>query len=221
MKILLTGIVCLVALCNTTGIYAQADTAKTLTLKVTNLHCNRHVHHCFSHLGYQPGADRENHRDNTGLRRQGRNSLPGEEGAHQEKGTLMRTLVIVLASLYAAACSAQSVKGKIFGEQGGNKEILPGAIVRWIGTTEAAIANESGVFELSGGGTGDRRIVASITGFVTDTITPGEKTYLSIVLQADSKTLDEVLIRDRSGAYISSLSVVLGTIFNKRSRIKL
>ena len=40
MKILLTGIVCLVALCGTTGIYAQADTAKTLTLKVTNLHCN-------------------------------------------------------------------------------------------------------------------------------------------------------------------------------------
>ena len=40
MKILLTGIACLLCLCTTSDASGQADTAKTITLKVTNLHCN-------------------------------------------------------------------------------------------------------------------------------------------------------------------------------------
>lgn len=40
MRILLSGILCLLLSCVTGAAFAQADTAKTITLKVTNLHCN-------------------------------------------------------------------------------------------------------------------------------------------------------------------------------------
>ncbi|MBX2905841.1 MAG: hypothetical protein KF744_07380 [Taibaiella sp.] len=40
MKIMLGGILCLLLSCVTDAAFAQADTAKTITVKVTNLHCN-------------------------------------------------------------------------------------------------------------------------------------------------------------------------------------
>lgn len=132
----------------------------------------------------------------------------------------MRLLILLLLVAHSWLCHGQAVNGKLFGMQGGNREILPGGVVRWIGTTRAATANENGVFELKDDGITDRRLVAEMMGFVTDTVTPGSKTYLSIVLQVDSKTLDGVTIRDRSGAYISSLSVGKTEVINQHELSK-
>jgi outer membrane receptor for ferrienterochelin and colicins len=132
----------------------------------------------------------------------------------------MRRLIIVCILLAGVPLHAQTVKGKLFGQGKDEKEILPGGIVRWIGTTIAGTTNENGVFELPAEGVTDRRIIASMMGFVTDTIAVGDKTYVSITLKKDPKQLKEVVIKDRSNAYISGLSVEKTEVINQRELSK-
>lgn len=132
----------------------------------------------------------------------------------------MKNLLLVCLIIFPLSLQAQVLKGKLFGQDGSNKEILPGGVVRWIGTEIAATTNENGVFELSLSGVSDRRIIASNMGFITDTVVVGEKTYLSIVLRKDAKNLGEVTIRDRSGAYISSINVNQTEVINQRELTK-
>lgn len=132
----------------------------------------------------------------------------------------MRKLTIVLL-LLSGTCSAQSLKGKLFGlNNATNKEILPGGTVRWLGTQSATFANENGVFDLPLAGITDFRVVASYMGFVTDTIDVTGKTYVSIVLKKDATELSTVTITDRKGAYISALSVGQTEVINQRELTK-
>lgn len=132
----------------------------------------------------------------------------------------MRLSIIACLFFLSLPLYAQNVKGKLFGEAGTGKEILPGGTVRWIGTETAAFANENGVFELPLAGITDRRIIATNMGFVADTIVVGDKTYISIVLRKNDKELGTVVITDKSGAYISSLSVGQTEIINQRELSK-
>ncbi len=132
----------------------------------------------------------------------------------------MRTLLIACFLMSSLSLHAQTLKGKLFGQNGADKEILPDGLVRFIGTTVAATTNENGVFEISLDGISDRRIIASNAGFVTDTILVGEKTYMSIVLRRDAKELGAVTITDRSGAYISALDVNQTQVINQRELSK-
>ena len=133
----------------------------------------------------------------------------------------MRSVVIsLLLALLAGQVNAQNLKGKLFGLEGGNREILPGGIVRWLGTETFVVVNENGFFELSMQGISDKRIIASNLGFLTDTITVGEKTYLSIVLRKDATALNGVTVTDRTGAYISELSVGKTEVINQKELSK-
>ncbi len=131
----------------------------------------------------------------------------------------MRWLLAACLLCASATLHAQAIKGKLFGQEGTNKEILPGALVRWMGTTVAATANENGVYELPADGITDRRIIASMTGFMSDTIAVGDKTYLSITLKRDAKALKEVTVTDRAG-HISGLDVGKTEIINQRELTK-
>jgi outer membrane receptor for ferrienterochelin and colicins len=132
----------------------------------------------------------------------------------------MRRLILLCLLCPAIAVQAQTLKGKIFGEAGAEKEILPGASVHWIGTDTGAAANENGVYELPLTGITDRRVVAQSTGYLSDTISVGDRTYLSIVLHKDAQLLKEVTISDRSGAYVAHLSVSQTAVINQRELSK-
>ncbi|GAA4464007.1 TonB-dependent receptor [Nemorincola caseinilytica] len=131
----------------------------------------------------------------------------------------MSRMTIVLL-LLAHMCGAQTIKGKLFGEGVQGKEILPGGMVRWLGTDVATFANENGVFELPVSSIKDRRLIASNMGFVTDTIAVGDRTYVSITLRRDAKDLGTVTITDRSGARLSTTSVGQTEIINQRELSK-
>lgn len=132
----------------------------------------------------------------------------------------MRRAILICLLMGACSLHAQTIKGKLFGQTGDEREILPGGMVRWIGTTVGAYANENGVFELPAEGITDLRIIASSVGFVTDTIAAGNKTYLSITLRKDAKQLGEVTVKDRSGAYISAMSVIQTEVINQHELSK-
>jgi outer membrane receptor for ferrienterochelin and colicins len=107
----------------------------------------------------------------------------------------MKIILSLLLSIFFLSTNAQTIKGKLFGEDGGNREILPGGTIRWVESSKAVVVNENGVFELSATGITDLRIIASYAGYVTDTIATEGKIYLSIVLQKDLKQLGNVTVK--------------------------
>ena len=60
----------------------------------------------------------------------------------------MRAIATTLLLFVSVTLSAQTIKGKLFGESDNGKEILPGGSLNFIGNTNTVFANENGVFEL-------------------------------------------------------------------------
>lgn len=91
---------------------------------------------------------------------------------------------------------AQNLKGKVFGSNGTDKEILPGASVHWLHTSTGTTANENGVFSIDIPADGEKKLVVSFTGYDADTITITAQTYLSVTLKENS-LLKEVTIKEQ------------------------
>ncbi len=132
---------------------------------------------------------------------------------------MIRTIAITILLLISSTLSAQTIKGKLFGESDNGKEILPGGTLNFIGTTNAVSANENGVFELSLDGISDKRIIARESGYITDTLEIGEKTYLSITLRRNANELKGVTVTDSRAAYISS-GAIKTEVINQRELSK-
>ncbi len=116
--------------------------------------------------------------------------------------------ILILSFLFCSgvnSLSAQTLGGKVFGQAEKEKEILPGAVVRWLSTTISATTNENGVFQISTAGVTDKRLVVSFTGFTSDTILVGEKTYLSIILKPTENSLGGVTVAGSSDTKLSRI----------------
>jgi len=116
-------------------------------------------------------------------------------------------LFFLLSLSIPFSLKAQTLKGKLFGLIDKEKEILPGASIQSIETGQKVQVNENGVFELPWVNISDKRIVASETGFVSDTIDVGDKSYLSIILHPNATSLKGVTVKDTRAAYLSSATI--------------
>lgn len=121
----------------------------------------------------------------------------------------MKTIVTLLLLLKVViSADAQVLKGKVFGKMEIEKEILPGASVYWLGTTIGATANENGLFAIETSGISDKRLVISFVGFISDTLSITNQTYLTATL-IGTKELKQVEVTDKiSTAYISSINSI-------------
>lgn len=116
---------------------------------------------------------------------------------------------------------AQTISGKIFGNGPTEKEILPGATVKWIGAKKGTVSNENGVFNLDKAGISDLRLITSFSGFETDTLAVEEKTYFSITLQPISTRVDDVTVTgSRPNAYISSYNAIKTEVITQKELTK-
>ncbi len=122
--------------------------------------------------------------------------------------------------LFAGGASAQTLTGKVFGGSAEAKEIVPGAVVRWLTGGGGTAANENGVYRLPAAQTPDRRIIISAAGYRNDTLDAGDKTYFSVTLQQSAMALTGVEIRDVRGTYISTLSVAQTEVITARELSK-
>ena len=73
-----------------------------------------------------------------------------------------------------------------------NGEPVIGASVVEVGTTNGIMTDMDGKFELSVKANGSLQV--SYVGFVTQTIKPGNKNNIQIILQEDNQALDEVVV---------------------------
>ncbi len=132
----------------------------------------------------------------------------------------MRGWILTALILYGYTVQAQTIKGKLFGMGENGREILPGGLIHWLGTSTGTSVNENGVFELPLSNIKDRRIVAAMTGYTTDTITVGDKPYITIVLQRAANVLGTVTVSDRSSEQISAMEVGKTEIISQRELTK-
>ena len=121
----------------------------------------------------------------------------------------MKTIVTLLLLLRVViSTDAQVLKGKVFGKKEIEKEILPGASVHWLSTTIGATANENGLFSIETSGISDKRLVISFVGFISDTLSITNQTYVTAIL-VGTKELKQVEVTDKiSTAYISSINSI-------------
>jgi outer membrane receptor for ferrienterochelin and colicin len=132
----------------------------------------------------------------------------------------MRLLFLFLI-LLPLTLSAQSIKGKIFGKTPSGNEILPGATLTLVGTTQGAVSNEFGVFEILVPADADPRLLVSFLGFKTDTVAIAGRTYFSIYLSPDPKNLEAAtVVAQQGGSFISALQGIKVEVINQKELTK-
>ncbi|MBV6479988.1 MAG: Vitamin B12 transporter BtuB [Ignavibacteria bacterium] len=111
-------------------------------------------------------------------------------------------IAVFLIIICASDTYAQKIKGTVYGKAGNKKEILDGAIVKWINTKSGTVTDENGSFELSTDGISDKRFIVSYIGYKADTIDAENNLNPEIVLISNSTT-DEIIVEDkRASTYI-------------------
>jgi hypothetical protein len=80
-------------------------------------------------------------------------------------------------------------------------EVLPGAIVRWIGEKKAVSTNEDGMFHLNAW-SGEQKIITSCVGFGNDTteVKPGSK-EVEITLYDNASIAEAVVTGKHTGTF--------------------
>ena len=135
-----------------------------------------------------------------------------------KRGILLACLLFGFISTHA-----QTLTGKIFGKTNSDKEILPGATIHWLGTAIGTVANENGVFELTLNGITDKRLVASFLGYKTDTVSVGDRTYISLTLREADSSLNlrtVTVFGDRGTAYISNKNPIKTEVITQKELTK-
>lgn len=129
--------------------------------------------------------------------------------------------LLLLISLFPCVLSAQTIKGKIFGKTPSGNEILPGATLTLVGTTQGVVSNEFGVFEILVPADADPRLLVSFLGFKTDTVAIAGRTYFSVYLEPDSKYLEAAtVVAQQGGSFISALQGIKVEVINQKELTK-
>ncbi len=106
------------------------------------------------------------------------------------------------------AIVARSLKGRVVSEKGNP---LPGVTLQVKGTGNAVITNDGGEFELKN--IPDNAVlVVSMIGYVTQEVPTGAQTELGIVLQEDTKKLNEVVVVGYGSQLKTSLTSAVATV---------
>jgi outer membrane receptor for ferrienterochelin and colicins len=107
----------------------------------------------------------------------------------------LSTLLVLLATTLSA--SAQALHGEVLEAPAkGKKAPLIGANVYWLGTNLSAVSDASGHFHIARSAKSNR-LVVSMVGYRSDTLTITSQSEIEIILAADN-SLDEVVVRSTS-----------------------
>ncbi|GAB3226787.1 TonB-dependent receptor [Hymenobacter seoulensis] len=120
-------------------------------------------------------------------------------------GRLLASAGVVLGSVLPAwaqtpDASVAPIRGQVLDAT--TKSPVPGAVVRWLGTTaEAVTTDEQGAFSLvRPAGKGSNRLIINFLGYQADTVQAGGTGYLRIPLQRSAE-LAEVKVEGRALSY--------------------
>jgi outer membrane receptor for ferrienterochelin and colicins len=122
----------------------------------------------------------------------------------------MKKIVIQLFILVAfISCNLYSqekhndIDGIVYGVTGEVKEVLDGAIVKWINTRKGTLTENGGKFCIDTEKISDLRLIVMYTGYKTDTVAVGDKNFVEVVLHNTTTTKTIVVEGQTSTSFIS------------------
>lgn len=117
-------------------------------------------------------------------------------------------LVLLLLCCCQLAAQNKTITGKVVDAK--TEEPIIGASVSVVGTSGGTITDLDGKFSISVAP--GKELQVSFIGFVTQTVKIGKTTKLNIILEEDSKTLDEVVVvafgTQKKESMISSIETI-------------
>jgi outer membrane receptor for ferrienterochelin and colicins len=121
---------------------------------------------------------------------------------------------IIWIFLLSGSAYAQMLHGTIKEFDDHKKLVpLPGASVRWSGTTYGAITDTSGTFNLNKITAGENKLIVSFIGYKTDTIEiAADQTEIKIVLTSSSELKELVITGELEGSYFSKMKPLNTTV---------
>ncbi len=134
---------------------------------------------------------------------------------------MKNAFLIIIFLCFAVNVHSQTISGKVFGKKGSYNEILHGATLVWVGTTNAVSTDESGVFKINSDGITDKRLIATYFGYREDTIEINEQKYISIYLEPFQKDLTAVtVIGSYSSSFISRSNPIKTEVITQKELTK-
>ena len=116
---------------------------------------------------------------------------------------ILLTFLIFINNLFSQA-PGTSIDGMVFGTSGNSKEPLTGAVVKWINTKKGTITESDGKFHLEAENISDKRIIVSFGGYNSDTISIGEKNFVTVNLKNNTTTNTIVVEDQQKSSFISN-----------------
>ncbi|WP_044173996.1 TonB-dependent receptor [Flectobacillus major] len=103
----------------------------------------------------------------------------------------MKNILLIVSLFLSIDSLAQKIQGKVIDAQ---KQALVGVSIIQKGTNNGVVSNSNGEFELPLKANTNNEIQVSLVGYITRTVKSSGQGSLSIVLQEDTKQLNEVVV---------------------------
>ena len=103
---------------------------------------------------------------------------------------VLQTFLIVLAILMQSMAQNNTIIGNVTSVAG---EVIPGVSIQIKGTNFGTVTDAKGFYKISVNGEKTVLVISS-TGFASQTIIVGNRSTINVVLEEDTKTLDEVIV---------------------------
>lgn len=121
----------------------------------------------------------------------------------------MKTIILLFILLISiTSLQAQTeegvMKGVVYGSGNEAKEVLNGAVIKWINTNKGVVTDIDGKFELPKINIADNRIIVSYVGYTTDTLDVSDKYFIEVILKNSFSTQQIIVEGERSSSYISN-----------------
>lgn len=116
---------------------------------------------------------------------------------------LILLILLISVSIYSQEKNTD-IDGIVYGLTGEVKEVLDGAVVKWIGTRKGTLTENGGKFCIDAEKISDLRLVVMFTGYKTDTVSVGDKNFIEVVLQNNASTKTIVVEGQVSTSFISN-----------------
>lgn len=119
-------------------------------------------------------------------------------------------LIILVAFLSGSLYSQEKntdIDGVVYGLTGNTKEVLDGAVVKWINTRIGTLTENGGKFCIDSEKITDKRLVVIFVGYKTDTVSVGEKNFINVILQNNTSTKTIVVEGQVNTSFISDENV--------------
>jgi len=110
----------------------------------------------------------------------------------------INTTIVLFALLFTTSAYSQNLQGIVLEKKiDGKTEPLIGAIIRWKNSKSGTSADIEGKFSIPKNAQNHELIISSI-GYKTDTVMVHSSDFLTIYLQTESSTLQEVIVRSEA-----------------------